>query len=107
VKSELREVFAERITWETRCHWSKRHRRVIASRSETLGALSLTQEVWREAPTEALAAAMVEGVQHMGLRLPKAARLLQARVAAAPSGQFPDCSDAALLEAAPDGWRPI
>ena len=40
-EAELREVFAERITWETRCHWSKRHRRVIASRSETLGALSL------------------------------------------------------------------
>ena len=99
-ETELREVFAKRITWETRCHWSKRHRRVIASRSETLGALSLTQKVWREAPTEALAAAMVEGVQHMGLRLPKAARLLQARVAAAPSGQFPDCSDAALLETA-------
>ena len=102
-QAELREVFAERITWETRCHWSKRHRRVIASRIEKLGALSLTQEVWREAPTDALAAAMVEGVHHMGLRLPKAARLLQARVAAAPSGQFPDCSDAALLEAAP-GW---
>ena len=100
-EAELREVFAERITWETRCYWSKRHRRVIASRSETLGALSLMQEVWREAPTEALAAAMVEGVQHMGLRLPKAARLLQARVAAAPSGQFPDCADAALLETAP------
>jgi ATP-dependent helicase HrpB len=105
-KAELREVFAERITWETRCHWSKRHRRVIASRSETLGALSLTQEVWREAPTDALAAAMVEGVQHMGLRLPKAARLLQARVAAAPSGQFPNCSDAALLETAPEWLAP-
>ena len=105
-EAELREVFAERITWETRCHWSKRHRRVIASRSETLGALSLTQEVWREAPTDALAAAMVEGVQHMGLRLPKAARLLQARVAAAPSGQFPNCSDAALLETAPEWLAP-
>jgi ATP-dependent helicase HrpB len=105
-ESELREVFAERITWETRCRWSKRHRRVIASRSETLDALSLTQEVWREAPTEALTAAMVEGVKHMGLRLPKAARLLQARVAAAPAGQFPDYSDAALLEASPEWLAP-
>ena len=57
-EAELREVFADHITWETSCHWSKRHRRVIASRSETLGALSLSQEVWRDAPAEALAAAM-------------------------------------------------
>jgi ATP-dependent helicase HrpB len=71
-----------------------------------LGALSLTQEVWRDAPSEALAAAMVEGVQQMGLRLPKAARLLQARVAAAPPGQFPDLSDTALLAAAPEWLAP-
>ena len=105
-EAELREVFADQITWETLCHWSKRHRRVIANRSEMLGALSLTQEVWRNAPSEALAAAMVEGVQQMGLRLPKAARLLQARVAAAPPGQFPDLSDTALLEAAPEWLAP-
>ena len=105
-EAELREVFADQITWETLCHWSKRHRRVIANRSEVLGALSLTQEVWRDAPSEALAAAMVEGVQQMGLRLPKAARLLQARVAAAPPGQFPDLSDTALLEAAPEWLAP-
>ena len=105
-EAELREVFADQITWETLCHWSKRHRRVIANRSEMLGALSLTQEVWRDAPSEALAAAMVEGVQQMGLRLPKAARLLQARVAAAPPGQFPDLSDTALLAAAPEWLAP-
>ena len=105
-EAELREVFADQITWETRCHWSKRHHRVIASRNEMLGALSLTQEVWRNAPSEALAAAMVEGVQQMGLRLPKAARLLQARVAAAPPGQFPDLSDTALLAAAPEWLAP-
>ncbi|MDC1052866.1 ATP-dependent helicase HrpB, partial [Planktomarina temperata] len=105
-EAELREVFADQITWETLCHWSKRHRRVIANRSEMLGALSLTQEVWRDAPSEAQAAAMVEGVQQMGLRLPKAARLLQARVAAAPPGQFPDLSDTALLEAAPEWLAP-
>ena len=105
-EAELREVFADQITWETLCHWSKRHRRIIANRSEMLGALSLTQEVWRDAPSEALAAAMVEGVQQMGLRLPKAARLLQARVAAAPPGQFPDLSDTALLEAAPEWLAP-
>ena len=105
-EAELREVFADQITWETSCHWSKRHRRVIASRSETLGALSLSQEVWRDAPAEALAAAMLEGVKLMGLRLPKAAQLLQARVAVAPTGQFPDCSDAALLEAAPEWLAP-
>jgi len=105
-EAELREVFADNITWETSCHWSKRHRRVIASRSETLGALSLSQEVWRDSPAEALAAAMLEGVKLMGLRLPKAARLLQARVAVAPTGQFPDCSDAALLEAASEWLAP-
>ncbi|MDA7479510.1 ATP-dependent helicase HrpB [Planktomarina temperata] len=105
-EAELREVFADQITWETLCHWSKRHRRVIANRSEMLGALSLTQDVWRDAPSEALAAAMVEGVQQMGLRLPKAVRLLQARVAAAPPGQFPDLSDTALLEAAPEWLAP-
>jgi ATP-dependent helicase HrpB len=46
---------------------------------------------------------MLEGVKQLGLRLPKAAQLLQSRIALASNDQFPDISEAGLL-ADLSGW---
>ena len=78
-------------------------RRVLATRSETFGAITLSQEIWTQAPAEALSEAMLEGIKQLGLRLPKAAQLLQARIAVASNDQYPDISDAGLL-ADLSGW---
>ena len=102
-EQDIREIFVQQITWHDSCTWSKRHRRVLATRSETLGAITLSQEIWTQAPAEALSEAMLEGIKQLGLRLPKAAQLLQARIAVASNDQYPDISDAGLL-ADLSGW---
>lgn len=102
-EQDIREIFVQQITWHDSCAWSKRHRRVLATRSETFGAITLSQEIWTQAPAEALSEAMLEGIKQLGLRLPKAAQLLQARIAVASNDQYPDISDAGLL-ADLSGW---
>lgn len=98
-EAELREIAGDRITWEEVCHWSKRDRRVIARRQKRLGALVLDDRIWRDAPEEALAQAMLEGVRELGLTTSPAVARLQARVARArEAGQdLPDLSEVALV----------
>ncbi|MEM9850685.1 MAG: ATP-dependent helicase HrpB [Pseudomonadota bacterium] len=100
-ETEIRGLFPDRIRTRDICRWSKRHRRVEARRQTCLGALVLADERWRDAPPDARAQAMAEGVADMGLDgLPwsDAARRLQARVARARAvaPTLPDLSDAAL-----------
>ena len=102
-EQDLCEIFAQQIKWHNSCVWSKRYRRVLATRSKTLGAITLSQEIWSQAPAQALSEAMLEGVKQLGLRLPKAAQLLQSRIALASNDQFPDISEAGLL-ADLSGW---
>ena len=102
-EQDLCEIFAQQIKWHNSCVWSKRYRRVLATRSKTLGAITLSQEIWSQAPAQALSEAMLEGVKQLGLRLPKAAQLLQSRIALASNDQFPDISEAGLL-ANLSGW---
>ena len=102
----LREVFGKQIKWHNACVWSKRRRRVVATSSENLGALTLSQDIWTQAPADTVAASMLEGVKQLGLRLPKAARLLQARMAVLPSSNFPDISDTTLMAHLPDWLAP-
>ena len=102
-EADLREIFGKQLQWHNACVWSKRRRRVVATSSENLGALTLSQVVWTKAPADSVAASMLEGVKQLGLQLPKAVRLLQARIAVAPSSNFPDISDASLM-ADLQGW---
>ena len=102
-KAELREVFSKQIKWHNACVWSKRRGRVTATSSENLGALTLSQDIWTQASIDSVVASMLEGVKQLGLQLPKSARLLQARIAVAPSNNFPDISDATLMGDLP-GW---
>ena len=98
-EAELRALYATRIGWVDACHWSKRHRRVEARQQERFGALVLDDRIWRDVPTEAVQAALMEGLRDLGLgalNWTKAALLLRARVAV--SG-VRDVSDEALLAA--------
>jgi ATP-dependent helicase HrpB len=104
-EGQIRAVLADRITEATTCDWSKRDRRVLARRQERLGAIALSDRPWTDAPPEAIARAMCEGVRDLGLRLDGAAGRFRARVELVRAGgsDLPDMTDAALL-ATLDDW---
>lgn len=104
-EADLREVLGHQIHWHRSCAWSKRDRRVVARQEERLGAIALKSQVWKDAPQDAIASAMLDGVRHLGLRLPPAAQRLQARVAVARASgmDIVDMTDAALA-ADLDDW---
>ena len=96
-EAELRMLYAGQIAWRDLCHWSRRHRRIEARQQECFGALVLAERLWRDAPPEAVAAALIEGIRDLGLDClgwNARARLLRARLAV--SG-LADVADAALL----------
>ncbi|WP_050932047.1 ATP-dependent helicase HrpB, partial [Aestuariivita boseongensis] len=99
-EAEIRALFADQIREAPVCAWSKRERRVLARMQTRLGALVLEDRIWRDAPEEDIACAMLEGVRDLGLSLSVPARRLQARVALARAqgADLPDMSDAALME---------
>uniref|UniRef100_UPI003568A2BC ATP-dependent helicase HrpB n=1 Tax=Shimia sp. TaxID=1954381 RepID=UPI003568A2BC len=99
-EAEIRALYAERIAWADSCAWSRRERRVIARREERLGAIALTERIWKEAPEEAVARAMLDGVRDLGLTLSDKARRFVARVELlrAAGHDLPDMSEAALLD---------
>ncbi|MEL6583192.1 MAG: ATP-dependent helicase HrpB [Pseudomonadota bacterium] len=107
-ESEVRALFTTEITETEVCRWSKRNRRVEARRQERLGALVLSDQLWRDAPDDAIAKAAAEGVRELGLAAlgwSKAARRLQARVMfLQPQAEaLPDFSDTGLFETL-DDW---
>lgn len=97
----LRALYANRITWRDHCEWSKRDRRVVARQQEVFGALMLSDRIWRDAPDEALARAMLDGVRDLGMPWNDAARRFQARVLLVDG--MPDFTDDALM-ATIDDW---
>ena len=110
-RSDLIDLFGDRIAEEAVCEWSPRDRAVRARVRRRLGALILEDRPWRDAPAAARAAAMADGVRALGLdALPwtEAARRLRARVAFAKGkgAALPDWSDAALAEGLEDWLGP-
>ena len=107
-ESQIRATLADRITEETTCQWSKRDRRVLARRQQRLGAIALSDRPWPEAPPEAIAQAMCEGVRDLGLRLEGAAARFRARVELVRAGgaDLPEMTDAALLDTLEDWLLP-
>ena len=104
-ESALRGLFADRIYWRDLCEWSRRERRVLARQQECLGALVLADRIWSDAPTEAVALAMLDGVRDIGLVLSPAAARFQARVELIRAGgaDLPDLSIEGLM-AGLDDW---
>ena len=94
-EAELRGLFADQIAWAETCEWSRRDRRVVARRQERFGALVLDDRQWKDAPQDATARAMLEGVRDLGLHWSDAARRFAARVALVrEAGQaLPDVSE--------------
>ncbi|RMF36418.1 MAG: ATP-dependent helicase HrpB [Alphaproteobacteria bacterium] len=106
-EAEIRALHGARLERCDLCEWSRRERAVIARRRLMLGALVLEDRHWRDAPEDALAAAMAEGIRDLGLEIlpwTPASRRLRARMARlAGRPGMPDVSDAALL-ARLDDW---
>lgn len=109
-ESALRDLFSDRIVWVDLCEWSKRDRRVVSRQQEKLDAIALDDRVWKDAPSEAVAQAMLDGVRDLGLTpaMTDAARRFIARVALArDAGQdLPEMSDTALLATLGDWLLP-
>ena len=99
-EAELRALFADRIGWHDLCDWDRRARRVVTRRQERLGALVLDDRRWDDAPPEAVARAMLDGVRELGLSWTEPARRLAARVTLCRDAMpdLPDMSEAALLD---------
>ena len=98
-EAEVRAAHGDRIEWVEICEWSRRDRRVVARRQERLGAITLFDTAWRDAPAEAVLTAALEGVRDLGLPSTPAADRLRARVAWARErgAAIPDLSDEALM----------
>ncbi|WP_121630732.1 ATP-dependent helicase HrpB [Tropicibacter alexandrii] len=106
--AEIRALFADQIAWHDMCEWSRRERRVIARQQERLGAIALDDRIWKDAPDEAIARAMLDGVRDLGITLSDAARRFCARVALAREAghDLPDMSPEALLDSVEDWLLP-
>ncbi|MGR3371213.1 ATP-dependent helicase HrpB [Pseudooceanicola nanhaiensis] len=107
-ESALRGLFPDQIAWVDICEWSRRERRVVARRQERFGSIALDDRSWTDAPAEAVARAMLEGVRELGLPQQEAARLFRARVALARAGglALPDMSEDALMATLEDWLLP-
>ncbi|MEM1161329.1 MAG: ATP-dependent helicase HrpB [Pseudomonadota bacterium] len=100
---DLRDVLGHRIKAEQSAAWSPRTKQVEARDRERLGALALTDRVWKSAPPDVLGAALLEGIRQIGLGdlpWPDPATTLRARTrwARTADAGLPDLSDDALME---------
>ena len=98
-EAEIRALFADQIAWNTSCAWSKREGRVIARRQERLGAIALSDQIWKDAPEDEIAQAMLDGVREIGFVFSDAAKRFIARVnLVRDAGEaLPDFSDQTLM----------
>src|SRR6056297_472696 len=99
-EAEIRALFADQIGWQDVCLWDSRERRVLMRRQERFGALTLDDRQWKDAPPEAVARAMLDGVRDLGLNWSDAARRFKARVMLCRDTMpdLPDLSEPALLD---------
>lgn len=107
--SEIRALFADQISWQDHCQWSKRDRRVEARQQERLGAITLDDRLWKDVPSEKVSEAMLDGVRDLGLRLEGASARLAARVELlrADGHDLPDFTPQGLLARLEDWLLPM
>ena len=107
-ESDLRDVAGNRIDLRYLCVWSKRDGKVLARIQECLGAVILSDAHWKDAPSEDISRAMLDGVRQLGFKFSTAADRFRARVAlvrdVAPD--LPDLSDDILMETLEDWLLP-
>ncbi|KZY36970.1 ATP-dependent helicase HrpB [Roseovarius sp. HI0049] len=107
-EAELRALYADQIGWQDICEWDRRERRVVTRQQERFGALALDDRLWKDAPQEAVARAMLDGVRDLGISWTDAARRFVARVdLLREAGEnLPEMSEAALLDTLEDWLLP-
>lgn len=105
--SEIRAAFPDRTEWINSCDWSKRDRRVIARQQERIGAAVLDDRIWKDAPAEYIACAMLDGVRDLGLTVNDTSRLFlaRARLAGTDAG-LPAFDETTLMETLEDWLLP-
>jgi len=108
-EAQLRDIFGDQIAWQDVCFWSRRGGKVEARQQETFGALILNDRIWRDAPQETVARAMLDGVRQLGLLPSAAAARLMARAAVmrAADPAFPNLDPVALLDTLEDWLLPF
>jgi ATP-dependent helicase HrpB len=112
-EADIRSLFGDQIAWADLCEWSRRDRRVTARQQQKFGALTLADRIWKDAPPDAIARAMLDGVRELGLRLDGAAQRLAARVelvrasGLGAAADLPDFSQSGLLASAEDWLLPM
>ena len=106
--TELHDLFADQIAWHDVCLWSRREGRVLARRQQRFGALVLEDQPWGDAPFDAIATAMLDGVRQIGLSPTAAAKRFIARCAlmSAQDATFPDFGDETLMDTLQDWLLP-
>ncbi|MEM6939660.1 MAG: ATP-dependent helicase HrpB [Pseudomonadota bacterium] len=104
-EAELRTLFAAQINWQDVCIWSRREGQVLTRQQERFGALILQDRHWPEAPADAVATAMLDGVRHLGLSPSPASRRFIAR-ARLMGSDFPCYDDTHLMETLEDWLLP-
>ena len=105
--SEIRAAFPGRVRWADSCEWSKRDRRVLTRQQERIGAAVLDDRTWPDAPPDAVARAMLDGVRDLGLTISEGARLFLARARlAGDDANLPDHTEAHLMETLEDWLLP-
>lgn len=107
-EAELRALFADQIGWHDICEWDRRERRVVTRQQERFGALALDDRVWKDAPPDAVARAMLDGVRDLGMSWTDAARRFVARVELLREAgeDLPDMTEPALLDTLEDWLLP-
>ncbi|WP_412505153.1 ATP-dependent helicase HrpB [Roseovarius sp. SYSU LYC5161] len=108
-EAEIRALHAGQIGWHDVCEWSRRDRRVTARQQERFGALVLDDRIWKDAPPDKVARAMLDGVRDLGLAWTPAAERFVARVTLLRDAgeDMPDMSEAALMDSLEDWLLPF
>lgn len=108
-EGEVRALFAPHITSVKSCDWSKREGRVIARTQDRLGAIALTDLLWKDAPDEAVARAMLEGVKDLGFTFSDATKRFIARIDLLRDAghDLPDTSNDVLMSTLEDWLLPF
>jgi ATP-dependent helicase HrpB len=104
-QDELEGLFGDQIAWHDLCQWSRREGRVLTRTQQRFGALVLDDRVWKDAPDDAVARAMLDGVRQLGLKPSAAAARLMKRAALMEDG-FADLSETALMDTLEDWLLP-
>lgn len=98
--AEIRDLFADQLNWQQHCEWSKRDRQVNVRQQQRLGALTLQDRNWKDAPSDLVSTAMLDGVRDLGITLSASEQRFVARVELlrAAGHDLPDMSPDALLD---------